>query len=195
MWWPISCATRCSTRARSRWSAALSCRRSGRRGHARRHHLRLAAGRGLSRSSAGPHHPRGRGAGAGLQSGRSGRLRRSVLPPRPDGAVGRRCRGSRRAGAHGRGMFGDMIPSSGHRAATARFRGGETRHVKDLEQAHFALAFESPRIRQPDIYTAQIYALALGGSMSSRLFPGDPRAARACATRSSRRPGPMPIPA
>jgi len=67
-------------------------------------------------------------------------------------------------------MFGDMIPSEAIAPATARFRGGETRHVKDLEQAHFALAFESPEYGSPDIYTSQIYALALGGSMSSRLF-------------------------
>lgn len=67
-------------------------------------------------------------------------------------------------------MFGDMIPSGTIEPATARFRGGETRHVKDLEQAHFALAFESSEYGSPDIYTSQIYALALGGSMSSRLF-------------------------
>jgi predicted Zn-dependent peptidase len=67
-------------------------------------------------------------------------------------------------------MFGDMVPSEAIEPATASFRGGETRHVKDLEQAHFALAFESPEYGHPDIYTSQIYALALGGSMSSRLF-------------------------
>jgi predicted Zn-dependent peptidase len=68
------------------------------------------------------------------------------------------------------GMFGDMIPSDAIEPPVARFAGGETRHVKDLEQAHFALAFESPDYAHPDIYTAQIYASALGGSMSSRLF-------------------------
>jgi len=41
---------------------------------------------------------------------------------------------------------------------------------KQLEQAHFALAFESPDYTDPAIYTAQIYASALGGGMSSRLF-------------------------
>ncbi len=35
---------------------------------------------------------------------------------------------------------------------------------------HFALAFEAPGYRDADIYTAQIYATALGGGMSSRLF-------------------------
>jgi predicted Zn-dependent peptidase len=42
--------------------------------------------------------------------------------------------------------------------------------VKDLEQVHFALAFEGPGYRAPDVYTAQVYATALGGGMSSRLF-------------------------
>ncbi|SLN48367.1 Protease 3 precursor [Roseovarius gaetbuli] len=67
-------------------------------------------------------------------------------------------------------MFGDMIPSSVIEPPLARFQGGEARHIKDLEQAHFALAFESPNYADPDIYTTQIYASALGGSMSSRLF-------------------------
>jgi predicted Zn-dependent peptidase len=39
-----------------------------------------------------------------------------------------------------------------------------------LEQAHFALAFETPGYRDPDVYTSQIFATALGGGMSSRLF-------------------------
>ncbi len=67
-------------------------------------------------------------------------------------------------------MFGDMIPSTAIEPPLARFQGGEARHIKDLEQAHFALAFESPDYADPDIYTTQIYASALGGSMSSRLF-------------------------
>ena len=50
------------------------------------------------------------------------------------------------------------------------FAGGEVRHVKELEQAHFALAFESPNYTNPDIYTAQVFATAFGGGMSSRLF-------------------------
>lgn len=67
-------------------------------------------------------------------------------------------------------MFGDMVPGAVTAPPVARFKGGETRHVKDLEQAHFALAFESPDYAHADIYAAQIYASALGGSMSSRLF-------------------------
>jgi predicted Zn-dependent peptidase len=52
----------------------------------------------------------------------------------------------------------------------AKFIGGERRATKALEQVHFALALEGPTYRDPAIYTAQIYATALGGGMSSRLF-------------------------
>ncbi|NBT33671.1 MAG: insulinase family protein, partial [Rhodobacteraceae bacterium] len=52
----------------------------------------------------------------------------------------------------------------------ANFLGGERREIKALEQVHFALALEAPNYRDPEIYTAQIYATALGGGMSSRLF-------------------------
>ena len=52
----------------------------------------------------------------------------------------------------------------------AAFQGGELRRNKDLEQVHFALAFEGPNYRDPAIYTAQIYASVMGGGVSSRLF-------------------------
>lgn len=52
----------------------------------------------------------------------------------------------------------------------ARWQGAETRRVKKLEQAHFALAFEGPGYMSPDFYAAQIWTSALGGGMSSRLF-------------------------
>jgi len=68
------------------------------------------------------------------------------------------------------GLFGDMATSETLAPPAARFSGGESRTVKPLEQAHFALAFESPDYTDPDIHAAQIYATALGGSMSSRLF-------------------------
>jgi predicted Zn-dependent peptidase len=67
-------------------------------------------------------------------------------------------------------LFGDMERKPAFDVDAARFTGGERRQVKALEQAHFALAFESPGYRDDRIYTAQIYASALGGGMSSRLF-------------------------
>ncbi|WP_170441522.1 M16 family metallopeptidase [Ruegeria arenilitoris] len=67
-------------------------------------------------------------------------------------------------------MFGHLQPRKGLPAEAARFTGGEARRDKALEQAHFALALESPGYRDDEIYTAQIYSTALGGGMSSRLF-------------------------
>ncbi len=67
-------------------------------------------------------------------------------------------------------LFGDMSPKPAFDISPARFSGGEFRQSKPLEQAHFALGFESPGYRADDIYVAQIYASALGGGMSSRLF-------------------------
>ncbi|WP_299784870.1 pitrilysin family protein [uncultured Marivita sp.] len=67
-------------------------------------------------------------------------------------------------------LFGDMVSRPFLTADAARFQGGESRHIKDLEQAHLALAFESPGYRDPGFYAAQVYSVALGGGMSSRLF-------------------------
>jgi predicted Zn-dependent peptidase len=67
-------------------------------------------------------------------------------------------------------MFGHLERRNQGTTEPARFTGGETRRVKALEQAHFALALESPGYRDDKIYTAQIYSSALGGGMSSRLF-------------------------
>ncbi len=67
-------------------------------------------------------------------------------------------------------VFGELKPVGAPTVQAAAFGGLERREVKDLEQVHFALAFESPNYRAPDVYAAQIYATALGGGMSSRLF-------------------------
>mgnify|MGYP006083456541 FL=1 len=67
-------------------------------------------------------------------------------------------------------IFGDLIARNQSPVLQGNFCGGEIRQVKDLEQAHFALAFESPNYKNPDIYTAQIFSTAFGGGMSSRLF-------------------------
>ena len=67
-------------------------------------------------------------------------------------------------------LFGHMTPTPKFDLAPAKFVGGDFRQNKSLEQAHFALGFESPGYRADDIYVAQIYASALGGGMSSRLF-------------------------
>jgi predicted Zn-dependent peptidase len=67
-------------------------------------------------------------------------------------------------------IFGGLKPVGSPKIQPAAFGGGERREIKDLEQVHFALAFEAPGYRSPDVYTAQVYATALGGGMSSRLF-------------------------
>lgn len=67
-------------------------------------------------------------------------------------------------------LFGHLAPRPRIAAEPALFRPGERRAVKRLEQAHVALAFEAPAVRQDAAYAAQIYATALGGGMSSRLF-------------------------
>ena len=67
-------------------------------------------------------------------------------------------------------IFGKLVKRKQKQLLVGEFAGGEVRHVKELEQAHFALAFESPNYTNPDIYTAQVFATAFGGGMSSRLF-------------------------
>jgi predicted Zn-dependent peptidase len=66
--------------------------------------------------------------------------------------------------------FGHLDATPRGEPEPATFAGGEKRVIKDLEQAHFTLALEAPGYRSDDIHTAQIYATALGGGMSSRLF-------------------------
>ena len=67
-------------------------------------------------------------------------------------------------------MFGSVPGGTASGFAPATFTGAERREVKDLEQVHFALAFEAPAYRHPDVFVAQVYATAMGGGMSSRLF-------------------------
>jgi len=67
-------------------------------------------------------------------------------------------------------IFGHLRPAPFAVPDVARFACGEHRTDKPLEQAHMAIALEGPSYRHADIYTAQVFATALGGGMSSRLF-------------------------
>ncbi|MEM9344353.1 MAG: pitrilysin family protein [Pseudomonadota bacterium] len=67
-------------------------------------------------------------------------------------------------------LFGHLEPHGTPNVEPALFRGGERREQKDLEQVHFTFGLEVPGYRDPDIYVSQIFASALGGGMSSRLF-------------------------
>ena len=61
-----------------------------------------------------------------------------------------------------RGTVPTVLPS--------HYVGGDFRAIEDLEQAHVAYAFPGLSNRDPDYFVAQIYATALGGGTSSRLF-------------------------
>lgn len=52
----------------------------------------------------------------------------------------------------------------------ARFGGGTRVEVRDLEQVHIALALEGIPVRDPSLYSLQVFTSVLGGGMSSRLF-------------------------
>ena len=72
--------------------------------------------------------------------------------------------------AQAEALFGARKAGGGGLIQPAKFKGSERREVKALEQVHFALAFDAPSYLAPNVYDAQIYAMALGGGMSSRLF-------------------------
>ena len=63
-----------------------------------------------------------------------------------------------------------LNPGAVPQTAPSRYVGGDYREVQDLEQAHLAYAFPGLSNRDPDYFVAQIYATALGGGTSSRLF-------------------------
>jgi len=67
-------------------------------------------------------------------------------------------------------MFAPIAPGAAPNPGPARFAGGERRETDDLEQAHLAFAFPGAKAGSPEAITAQVFATALGGGMSSRLF-------------------------
>ncbi|MCA8881220.1 MAG: insulinase family protein [Rhodobacteraceae bacterium] len=67
-------------------------------------------------------------------------------------------------------LFGHLKARPSAVPEPARFAFGERRAEKALEQVHFALALEGPSYRDSEVYAAQVFATALGGGMSSRLF-------------------------
>jgi predicted Zn-dependent peptidase len=66
--------------------------------------------------------------------------------------------------------FGDLKPGPGPRAQTARYAGRDVRLNEELEQVHVTYAFPGVASADDELLTAQVYATALGGGMSSRLF-------------------------
>ena len=55
-------------------------------------------------------------------------------------------------------------------APPARYKGGDMRLKRKLEQAHIVIGFEGVPYDHPDHYAMQVFANIAGGGMSSRLF-------------------------
>jgi predicted Zn-dependent peptidase len=52
----------------------------------------------------------------------------------------------------------------------AKFQGGTRVETRDLEQVHIAMALHGVAVRDPQLYSLQVFTSVLGGGMSSRLF-------------------------
>jgi predicted Zn-dependent peptidase len=66
--------------------------------------------------------------------------------------------------------FGAFAGPASAAPPPAKFHGGVRVEPRDLEQVHIALALEGLPQRHPALYSLQVFANALGGGMSSRLF-------------------------
>lgn len=68
------------------------------------------------------------------------------------------------------GLLGDLPADAHPPAEPARWQGGARAECQRSEQVHVALGFEGPAARDPAYHAAQLFAVALGGGLSSRLF-------------------------
>jgi predicted Zn-dependent peptidase len=66
--------------------------------------------------------------------------------------------------------FAGLTPDPTPTPESARYRGGDWREERDLQEAQVTIAFEGCTYTSPDHYAAQVLAAVLGGGMSSRLF-------------------------
>jgi predicted Zn-dependent peptidase len=66
--------------------------------------------------------------------------------------------------------FADLPSAQPGAPMPADYTGGEYREMRDLDQAHIVLGFDSPGYGEPDYYPAMLLSTLLGGGMSSRLF-------------------------
>jgi predicted Zn-dependent peptidase len=66
--------------------------------------------------------------------------------------------------------FGALPTAADLSFEAARYRGGERREERDLEQVHLVLGFAGVEHRSRDVYAASVLSTLLGGGMSSRLF-------------------------
>ena len=68
------------------------------------------------------------------------------------------------------GTFNSLPIAPVASAAPARYVGGERRLKRRLEQAHIVIGFAGAAYADPEHYALHIFANAVGGGMSSRLF-------------------------
>jgi len=66
--------------------------------------------------------------------------------------------------------FDALPPPAENPRAAARYRGGDKREKRKLDQVHLVLGFEGMGFLDPDFYPLQVMSTVLGGGMSSRLF-------------------------
>jgi predicted Zn-dependent peptidase len=66
--------------------------------------------------------------------------------------------------------FASFVGPAAPTPEPARFAGGSHIETRDLEQVHVALAMHGLPQRDPELFSLQVFASALGGGMSSRLF-------------------------
>ncbi|HTQ71664.1 MAG TPA: pitrilysin family protein [Acidocella sp.] len=66
--------------------------------------------------------------------------------------------------------FADLPRAERIAPMAADYMGGEYRELRDLDQAHIVLGFDSPGYGEADYYPAMLLSTLLGGGMSSRLF-------------------------
>jgi len=70
----------------------------------------------------------------------------------------------------GETLFAKLAKGPEQQHEPARFAAGEIRSDEELEQAHLTFAFPGVSSADPAAFTAQVFATALGGGMSARLF-------------------------
>jgi predicted Zn-dependent peptidase len=66
--------------------------------------------------------------------------------------------------------FAAFSGPAGPEPQAAEFHGGTRVETRDLEQVHIAMALHGVAVRDPQLYSLQVFTSALGGGMSSRLF-------------------------
>lgn len=66
--------------------------------------------------------------------------------------------------------FTDLPAEADLRTEPPRYKGGDLRKPRELEQVHVVLGFPGVAYSDPDYYALSVMSVALGGGMSSRLF-------------------------